>query len=245
MLIILHALSLYAPNSCKMAASSRYNTRKRKVDYKKLNEVEGIPREKRRKDNDELYPIEIVERDTINSRVKIHYIGYSTNEDEWRNAAEILDFTPPKPLISPTFSLYQELALKIKRSLQGSRKASPEVKIEMDFDNIIFDGGLKRVGKLRTVQRGVNVYGITAYNDLDNLLGSKWFIRCFNSNGDFGYAILKTVTFMLKKRRPLVEYRPGQGALEKLTFSQGYCLLFNFVRGDGVSSEFETMFSAN
>ena len=103
MLIILHALSLYAPNSCKMAASSRYNTRKRKVDYKKLNEVEGIPREKRRKDNDELYPIEIVERNTINSRVKIHYIGYSTNEDEWRNAAEILDFMPPKPLISPTF----------------------------------------------------------------------------------------------------------------------------------------------
>ena len=36
---------------------------------------------------------------------------------------------------------------------------------------------------------------------------------------------------MLKKRRPLVEYRHRQGALEKLTFSQGYCLQFNFVRG--------------
>ena len=60
---------------------------------------------------------------------------------------------PPKLLISLTFSLYQELALKIKRSLQGSRKASPEVRIETDFDNIIFDGGFKRVGKLRKVQR--------------------------------------------------------------------------------------------
>ena len=56
---------------------------------------------------------------------------------------------------------------------------------------------------------------------------------------------MKTVTFMLKNRRPLVEYRPKEGALEKLTFSQGYYLLFNFVRGDGVASEFETMFFEN
>ena len=47
-------------------------TRKRKVDYKKLNEVEGIPREKRKKDSGaELYPIEIMEHDTVNARVKI------------------------------------------------------------------------------------------------------------------------------------------------------------------------------
>ena len=91
----------------------------------------------------------------MNARVKIRYIGYSANEDEWRDASDILDFTPPKPLISLTFSLYQELALKIKRTLQGFRKASPEVRIEMDFDNIIFDGGLKRVGKLRQIQQGV------------------------------------------------------------------------------------------
>ena len=66
-----------------MAAPSGYNTRKRKVDYKQLNEVEGIPREKRRKNSDELYPVEVVERDTVNAWVKIHYIGYSANEDEW------------------------------------------------------------------------------------------------------------------------------------------------------------------
>ena len=124
-------------------------------------------------------------------------------------AADIMDFTPPKPLISPTSSLYQELALKIKRNLQGSRKASPEVRIEMDFDNITFGGGLKRVGRLIKVQWGVDVYGITAYTDLDGLLGNKWFIRCFNSNGDIGYVIMKTVTFLFKKR-PLVEYRPRE-----------------------------------
>ena len=98
----------------------------------------------------------------------------------------------------------------------------------MDFDDVMFDGGLKQAGKLKKVQRGVNVYSISAYGDLD---GSKWFI---NSNGDFGYAILRTVNFMLKKRRPLVEYRPTQDAFEKLTFSQGYCRVFTFVRGNGV-----------
>ena len=46
--------------------------------------------------------------------------------------------------------------------------------------------------------------------------------------------IMKTVTF--KKRRPLVEYRPRLGVLEKLTSLQGYCLQFNLVRGDGVAS---------
>ena len=231
------------PYSCKMEAHcSGYNTRKRKVDYRKLNEIEGIPRKARRK-RSELYPVEVVEHDTANAKVKIHYIGYSSNQDEWRNAADIVDCTPPKPLISLVFSLYQELALKIKRSLQGSRKASPEVRIEMDFDDVMFDGGLKQAGKLKKVQRGVNVYSISAYGDLDCLLGSKWFIRCFNSNGDFGYAILRTVNFMLKKRRPLVEYRPTQDAFEKLTFSQGYCLVFTFVRGDGVASGFQTIFS--
>ena len=60
---------LSLPNSWKMAAPSGYNTRKRKVDYKKLNEVKGLPREKRRKNSDERYPIEVVERDQVNGRV--------------------------------------------------------------------------------------------------------------------------------------------------------------------------------
>ena len=42
--------------------------------------------ERRRKNRDE-----VVERDTVNTRVKIYYIGYySANEDEWQNVAEIL-----------------------------------------------------------------------------------------------------------------------------------------------------------
>ena len=90
------------------------------------------------------------------------------------------------------------------------------MRIEIGFDNIIFDGGLKRVERgwvNRQIQRGMDVYGITAYSDLDGLLGSKWFIRCFNSKGVFGYPMLKTVTCMLKERRPLAEYRDHSRSL--------------------------------
>ena len=66
-----------------MAAPSGYNTRKRKVDYKKLSRVEGLPSEKRKRNSDELHRIEVMECDQVNGRVKIHYIGYSASEDEW------------------------------------------------------------------------------------------------------------------------------------------------------------------
>ena len=55
----------------------------------------------------------------------------------------------PEPLLTPTFSLHQELAIKIKSSLIRTRKGSPEVKIEMCFDKLLFDQGLKTQGTLK------------------------------------------------------------------------------------------------
>ena len=66
-----------------MAAS--YNTRRWKVNYKFLgNPWPQIPRVRRQKVEDKLYPVEVTER-TLN-RVKIHYIGYGSEDDEWRDA---------------------------------------------------------------------------------------------------------------------------------------------------------------
>ena len=78
-----------------------------------------------------------MERDTNAERVKIHYCGYSSSDDEWRDLGDIVDLTPPQPLLTSSFSLHQELVLKIKRSLQNVKKSSPEVRIEMDFDSVI------------------------------------------------------------------------------------------------------------
>ena len=47
-----------------------------------------LPRaEKTRHDPERLYPLEVLETD--GDRIKVHYIGYSSAHDEWRDADEI------------------------------------------------------------------------------------------------------------------------------------------------------------
>ena len=40
---------------------------------------------------DQLYPIEVVEED--GDRVKVHYVGYGLEDDEWRKREDIEDLT--------------------------------------------------------------------------------------------------------------------------------------------------------
>ena len=215
------------------------------MNYKQLSEGTALPRSKRAKEQ-ELFPIEIVENDATTCRVKIHYCGYSSEDDEWRDPGDIVDLSSPTPLLTSSFSLHQELALKIKRSLQNTRKSSPEVRIEMDFDKVLYDSGLKVHGQMKKVQRGVEIYNVTKYADLDELLGPKWFIRGFNENGDFCYAILDTVHYYLRARRSLVEFKPtsDNSRHRKCVYSQGYSLVFCFIRGDGVACDFHRIYSS-
>ena len=76
-----------------------------------------------------------------------------------------------------------------------------------------------------------SIYTIRHYSDLYSLLGSKWFIRGINENGDFCYVVLDTVMFYLSERLPLVDYQPTENGsgLKKLYF-RGYSLVFSFVR---------------
>ena len=197
-----------------MAAS--YTTRGRKVNYKLLsNPWPQIPRLRRQKVEDKLYPVEVTER-ALN-RVKIHYIGYGSDDDEWRDADDIVDLTQPRFLTTvPGFSLYGQLASKIKNSLKSSRKSNPEVRIDIEFDKDLFDREMRRLGKFKQKYGGNDMYTIAHYSDLDEALGSKWFIRGLNERGDFCYAILDTVRFYLRKRLPLNDYIPGEdGAVKK------------------------------
>ena len=129
-----------------MAAS--YNARGRKVNYKLLsNPWPQLPRV-RQKVEDKLYPVEITER-TLN-RVKIHYIGYGSEDDEWRDADDIVNLNQPRFLTSfPGFSLYGQLASKITNSLKKSRKSSPEVRIDIEFDKDLFDRDMRRLGRFK------------------------------------------------------------------------------------------------
>lgn len=66
-----------------------------------------------------LYHMTVLERNTTTDMVKVHYDCYGSEDDEWRSAAENVEVrhrdTVPAPV--PTFSLYRELAIKIKSSL--------------------------------------------------------------------------------------------------------------------------------
>ena len=150
----------------------------------------------------------------------------------------------PSHLLSSSYSLYQELALLIKTSLQSSRKGNPEVKLSMSFDKVQFDGGIRQLGTLKCEERGVKKYTIRHYSDLDSILGRKWFIRGVNEHGDFCYVMRDTVRFYLSERQPLTDYQPtGDGArFKKKLYFRGYSLIFSFVRGDGVASNFNQIF---
>ena len=98
------------------------------MDYKELADVK-LPKSRAAKRSDSrLYPVEVIEKDSALGRAKIHYVGYSARYDEWRNDSDIVDTSGdvPRPLLSPNFSLYQELACKIKLALTSSRKSSKD-----------------------------------------------------------------------------------------------------------------------
>lgn len=60
-------------------------------NYKEIANIQ-LPRARRVTGNprtaDELYPIEVVE-DDYNGRVKVHYIGYGEEFDEWKQEDEV------------------------------------------------------------------------------------------------------------------------------------------------------------
>jgi len=219
--------------------------RRRTVDYKALADVR-LPRASRKSGvkRDKLYPVKVVDKNSDNGLVKIHYVGYSSAYDEWRNEAEVVESNEASvevscELVKP-FSLYEQLCNRIKCALNSGRKDSPSVRIDMPFDKLLFDGGLRSLGTLVRTYRGTERYRINHYRDLNPLLGVNWHFRGLNCNGDFCYAILASVQFYVYKRHPLLEYVPSTSGGEPTLQSTdlGYMLVFTFVRGDGTRSEF-------
>ena len=194
------------------------------------------PKRKRADQSDTLYPVTVLEDD--GSRYRVHYVGYSDSYDEWKDYSDVEALNVDEGDSTP-FSLYRELANKIKASLKSGRKESPIVKIEMPFDRISFDGGLGLCGVKQSFMRRSQRYTISTYKDLNRLLGVDWHVRGINENGDFCYVILDTLVFYLYHRRPLVEYAPTSvGTAMEVKRDCGHALVFSFVRGDGTPERF-------
>ena len=87
------------------------------------------------KDDDTLYPVIVTNQYDKWDRVRIHYIGYGQEYDEWREPAGLVQLSSPCAFNE---TLHQELAWEIRST---SQKSDPSVKITMPFDKHVFDEG--------------------------------------------------------------------------------------------------------
>ena len=147
--------------------------------------------------DDSLYPISVQgdKRDS-EGRVKVHYIGYGHEFDEWRKPLELIN-VESSCVLSEKYDFYEDLALHIKSTLMGSRKSNPCVKISMLFDKQIFSEGLAAKGYIHSTSKRIDHYRTTHYSDLNELLGEGWHFRGINSIGDHCYVVPNTVEYYL------------------------------------------------
>ena len=82
----------------------RHSQRRSFTSYRDLLscKIPRIPRRTTKKyDSQKLYSVEIVE--TEDDRVKVHYVGYSSKYDEWKDKSEIVEDKVADPDIMSHF----------------------------------------------------------------------------------------------------------------------------------------------
>lgn len=189
--------------------------------------------------DDALYPVSVVSNEQDSQgRVKVHYIGYGTEFDEWRNPTALIPIESPCDT-SEKYDFHEDLALRIKAALTSSRKSNPVIKIAMPFDKQTFLEGLGSVGYKHRQTKQLVWYRIAEFSDLDQLLGKGWHFRGLNLAGDYCYVYPGTTEYYLRRRRPIIQFLPtSSGVPFKTSIPQGYMLHFTFVRGDGTPFDF-------
>ena len=100
-----------------------------KANYKDLATFKIPARGTQRVEKKELYPVEIIERNE--DRVRVHYIGYNDDYDEWKDVTELeslekdcekLALLSGKEELLESYLLYKDLGIKIKKSLSCNSK---------------------------------------------------------------------------------------------------------------------------
>jgi len=75
-----------------------YSLRKKpRRNYQELADVK-LPRTRRlmSRPEDQLYEVDVLEEDDETGRVKVHYVGYGEEDDEWKDGSEIVIKSEPK-----------------------------------------------------------------------------------------------------------------------------------------------------
>ena len=180
--------------------------------------------------------VNILETDEENGSVKVSYIGYDDEYNEWRPSDDIVDLSTMAnlwmnrqvklgetlvPIPSQQFCLYNELALKIKSLLISNRKADPQCKLIMTFDKLCYDGLLYRGVPVK--KHGYKeIYTVISLSKLDDILGERWYIRGINVAGDFSFVKPGSVRYFFEM---LQDYQiQSDGSLMMFNFGTRYQL---------------------
>ena len=196
--------------------------------------------------------MQIIDRDKSSNRVKIHFVGYSEDFDEWRNADSFVNseksdlgrllprFMPSEDSLPDRASaLFSHLSKEIKFALFSTKRESPGVRIEERIELDIYHKYLQNIGVVKKL-RGHDVHCVDNNFDLCDLLGDKWFERIQNINGDFCYVTPGTVQFWLHEKKAVKEFFYVGDKLLEGHIENDLLVIFTFVRGDGVKAEYHT-----
>lgn len=162
-----------------------------------------------------MHPIKVTERDKSSNEVKIHFIGYSNEYDEQRDANQLANneklalgryaprfFTSAQSLEDRVGAMFCRLARKIKFGLFSSKREFPEVRMEECIDMNIYQENLADNGVVQK-SRGRNFRCVNENRKLCDILRNKCYERILNVNGDFCYVVAGKVRFQIYEKNPV------------------------------------------
>ena len=237
----------------KMATRSSGRTR---FPVKRLiNEVykhsEKISTESRKKKDYNLYDVSVVEIDARSKRIKVHYVGWDSKFDEWKNCKDgdfplvkyqRLKLPPPETIHQRSEMFCQTLSCEIKRNLCFGWKDNPEVRIRLKIDEDVYRQTFKKLGI--PVKRASRKGEMEVMNNrsLDENLGIHWDRRIKNRLGDFSFVSSGTVRFWFRKKNPIKDYFEVGRTFLPYEIEQEPILVFTFVRAAGNRNCYDKMF---
>ena len=163
-----------------------------RVNYAELVDIK-IPAVRKRKaedlktaveesEGDRLYCLSIVQRNPQEGLVKVRYVGYGREFDEWRLEEEVVNLSEEesdsdegdyagfrRPVPRP-MSVFEELAYKVKALLTSNRKGNPTCRIVMPFDQVSSDALSLRCTQVNRAAKW-QVYRVPDMLKLNDLLG--------------------------------------------------------------------------
>ena len=182
-----------------------------------------------------LYDVQVVDRDNLHKKIKIHYVGFEEKYDEWVDYSSsdcpIVKHKKLMPLTTVSYedrltSFLDKCCIEIKKKLQIHRLIDPDEKVlvsgEADLFEVFFSSCVKKASRGRTF------YYPKDLRDLDHLLGLNWDKRIVNKAGDFAYVVKDQLRITVTSRKPVKEYMYQGGAYVEVANEQHQALAFNF-----------------